>query len=79
VWWFTVETPVGTYNPDWAIVREMPNEPPRLCLVRETKSVRRFEDLDWEERQKIACGKKHFAALGMTGSDYDWTDSAGKV
>jgi type III restriction enzyme len=78
-WWFQVETPVGTYNPDWAIVKEVPGEPPRLYLVRETKGATRLEDLDADERQKIACGKKHFAAVGLPVNGYAWTDSAAKV
>lgn len=77
--WFTIDTPLGRYNPDWAIVKEGPGEPPRLYLVRETKGVVRLDDLDWEERQKIACGKRHFAALGFRTGDYDWTDSATRV
>jgi restriction endonuclease len=77
--WFTIDTPLGRYNPDWAIVKEGPGEPPRLYLVRETKGVVRLDDLDWEERQKIACGKRHFAALGFQPGDYDWTDSATRV
>jgi type III restriction enzyme len=78
-WWFTVETPVGSYNPDWAIVKEVPGEVPRLYLVRETKGTVRFEDLDERERDKIKCGTKHFSALGLPAVGYAWTDSAGKV
>ena len=41
--WFTVPTPVGNYNPDWAIVLEerdahgQATDKPLLYLVRETK------------------------------------------
>lgn len=78
--WFTVETPVGPYNPDWAIVKAPQNgEPPRLYLVRETKCVTRFEDLEWEECQKIACGKKHFLSLGLGANGYTWVSSANQV
>ena len=35
--WFKVETPIGTYNPDWAIVKQ---EDSRIYLVRETKATR---------------------------------------
>ena len=41
--WFTVPTPIGNYNPDWAIVMETRDEDDikigedRLYLVRETK------------------------------------------
>jgi type III restriction enzyme len=36
--WFKVETPIGTYNPDWAIVKQPTGEEQKLYLVRETKS-----------------------------------------
>jgi type III restriction enzyme len=45
-WWFTVETPVGPYNPDWAIVKEVAGESPRLYLVRETKGTDNFAKLE---------------------------------
>jgi type III restriction enzyme len=37
--WFKVETPVGTYNPDWAIVK---HDDETLYLVRETKGTKDF-------------------------------------
>jgi type III restriction enzyme len=36
--WFKVQTPIGTYNPDWAIVKQ---EDEKLYLVRETKSTKK--------------------------------------
>jgi type III restriction enzyme len=32
--WFQVETPIGTYNPDWAIFRHGPAPAVRLCAAR---------------------------------------------
>lgn len=68
--WFTVATPIGQYNPDWAIVMENPEEElerPVLYLVRETKASGRLADLRPQERRKILCGKKHFEdALGVS-------------
>lgn len=32
--WFKIETPIGTYNPDWAIVK---HDDQTVYLVRETK------------------------------------------
>lgn len=78
-WWFTIETPVGPYNPDWAIVKEVAGEAPRLYLVRETKGTDNFAQLDKLERDKITCGKQHFQALGFDARGYEWTDSAAKV
>jgi type III restriction enzyme len=70
--WFTVPTPVGEYNPDWAIVwedRDAHGEPTGkiLYLVRETKSTTELDRLRPDERRKISCGKKHFEdALGTS-------------
>ncbi len=70
--WFKVETPVGTYNPDWAFVKENDE---KLYLVRETKSTLDSDERRKAENIKIRCGRKHFEALGV---DYDVvTDAAG--
>jgi type III restriction enzyme len=64
--WFTVPTPVGEYNPDWAIVLEprdvfgKPSGDGLLYLVRETKSSTDLEDLRLDEARKIRCGERHF-------------------
>ena len=58
---FKIETPIGTYNPDWAIVK---HEDQTIYLVRETKSTKNFEKLRNSEVDKIKCGRKHFEALG---------------
>ena len=61
--WFTIDTPVGPYNPDWAISWEN-EERPRLHLVRETKST--YEEIERRgtENAKIACAREHFKAIG---------------
>ena len=60
--WFTVDTPLGKYNPDWAIVKENSKN---IYLVRETKSSDEKMDLRNEEWGKILCGKAHFSELGL--------------
>jgi type III restriction enzyme len=60
--WFTIDTPVGTYNPDWAILK---HEDQALYLVRETKSTKNFLKLRTSEADKVRCGLKHFEALGV--------------
>lgn len=60
--WFKVPTPLGTYNPDWAILVETDGEE-RLYFVVETKGSLFAADLREMEHGKIACGKAHFAAL----------------
>ncbi len=69
--WFKVETPLGNYEPDWALVFEPHDEhgdvgKPRLYLMRETKGSEQLTDLSDEERWKVRCGLRHFqAALGV--------------
>lgn len=64
--WFRIETPLGDYIPDWAIVWKTENGE-KLFFVRETKfgySNLRIE-LPLVEQQKILCGEKHFEAIGF--------------
>ena len=61
--WFKVPTPLGTYNPDWAVLVEEDGTQ-HLYFVVETKSSLFTDDLRDKESAKIECGKAHFAALG---------------
>ena len=63
--WFLIDTPVGKYNPDWAILKKNGE---LVYLIRETKSTKDQLKLRLGEHYKIECGKKHFAAIGV---DYD--------
>jgi type III restriction enzyme len=66
---FVVDTPIGKYIPDWAIVLEVRGEE-KLYLVRETKfDYERIEDITESEREKINCAKKHFEAIGFSGEN----------
>ena len=60
--WFEIDTPVGKYNPDWAILK---HDDETLYLVRETKSTKDFLKLRTTEADKVRCGKKHFETLGV--------------
>ena len=60
--WFLIDTPVGQYNPDWAILR---HDGEALYLARETKGTRDFLKLRTTEADKVRCGAKHFEALGV--------------
>lgn len=71
--WFMVDTPIGTYNPDWAILKHDGNT---LYLVRETKGSRDFLKLRTSEADKIHCGQRHFEAIGV---DYKVVVSASEV
>jgi type III restriction enzyme len=60
--WFVIETPVGTYNPDWALVYKNDQT---LYFVAETKNTGGKEGVNLSllrplEQLKIECGKKHF-------------------
>lgn len=65
--WFKVPTPVGQYNPDWALVMEQADDPEALLyLIRETKSTTVAEELRGTENQQIHCGERHVkGALGV--------------
>jgi type III restriction enzyme len=60
--WFKVPTPLGTYNPDWAVL-VVTDGRERLYFVVETKASLFAEDLRRVEAGKIRCGKAHFDAL----------------
>lgn len=59
--WFKIPTPIGNYNPDWAVVFE--NEE-KVYFVAETKDtgtpVVDLYKLSPDEQLKIKCGKAHF-------------------
>lgn len=55
--WFKIDTPLNSYNPDWALVYK--NEK-ALYFVAETKSTTDLTLLRPLEKLKIECGKKHF-------------------
>ncbi|MCL1857961.1 MAG: DEAD/DEAH box helicase family protein [Oscillospiraceae bacterium] len=59
---FKIETPIGTYNPDWAVYMDRNGEQ-KLYFVLETKGTVKLDDLRNPERQKFICGERHFAAL----------------
>jgi len=72
---FTVTTPIGKYNPDWAIVVAKDGRE-RCYLVRETKGTHDPAQLRTTEDQKINCGKRHFEALGVS---FDVVTSAAEI
>ncbi|WP_322063163.1 type III restriction-modification system endonuclease [Paraburkholderia sp. J63] len=62
--WFKVPTPLGPYNPDWAILFDHEGMQ-RLYFVVETKSSLFSDDWRSKEEAKIGCGRAHFAALAV--------------
>jgi type III restriction enzyme len=62
--WFKVDTPIGRYNPDWAILRELSSGETKLYLVRETKGSPKLDHIFREtERWKVTFGRRHFDAI----------------
>jgi len=55
--WFTIKTPIGEYNPDWALIYKNEN---RIYFVAETKSTLDHAALRPQESMKIKCGQAHF-------------------
>ena len=61
--WFKISTPLGFYNPDWAVMIDQNGEK-KLYFVLETKGNIDTDALRKTENEKIQCGREHFAALG---------------
>ena len=62
--WFKVPTPLGTYNPDWAVLVDNDGEE-NLYFVVETKGSNWWDDLRHKEGAKIKCGERHFEVLAV--------------
>ena len=66
---FKIDTPLGSYNPDWAYVEEVEGKQ-RVYFVMETKGKERGQNRLSEE-VKISCAEKHFQALDL-GDDFKY-------
>jgi type III restriction enzyme len=60
--WFKIDTPLGSYNPDWAVLYEKDGIE-KLYLIVETKGTLFEDELRPKEKAKIKCGRKHFEAI----------------
>ena len=65
---FLIDTPIGNYNPDWAVVLNT-DEGEKVYFVAETKGTDNINDLKGSEQKKILCGRLHFKVLD-TGINY---------
>lgn len=67
--WYKIETPIGTYNPDFALVLEKKDlekgGETKYYFVVETKGTDDINELKDEEKMKIQCAIKHFEAIGF--------------
>jgi len=67
---FHINTPMGKYNPDWAVVfRE--GSVKHIYFIAETKGSLREVDLRETEKSKIECARRHFASLSNSTVKYD--------
>jgi type III restriction enzyme len=67
---FKIPTPVGNYNPDWAIVFDT-DKFKYVYFIAETKGSMETMQLKEIENRKIDYAKKHFEALGHADIKYD--------
>ena len=68
---FYINTPVGHYNPDWAIVFKEGTDIKHIYFVAETKGSLSETQLRESEKSKIECARRHFATIGETSVAYD--------
>ena len=58
--WFKIPTPIGSYNPDWALIFKGER---KIYFVAETKNTKDLNKLRSEEQLKIKCGERHFSVV----------------
>ena len=66
---FKIDTPVGPYNPDWAIIKQDEDGTNRIYMIRETKSTLDESKLRPSEVAKIKAATEHFKLLGIGSAD----------
>lgn len=66
---FKIPTPIGNYNPDWAVVLEEEGKS-KVYFVAETKGTRDWQALRPSEAMKIKCGEKHFELFKDKNIEY---------
>ena len=71
---FYISTPVGRYNPDWAIASHEGNIK-HIYFVAETKGSMSSMQLRLVEEAKIHCAREHFKAISGDNVVYDVVDS----
>jgi type III restriction enzyme len=66
---FKIETPVGPYNPDWAIIKQDADGSNRIYMIRETKSTLNESKRRPTENAKINAATEHFKQLGIGSAE----------
>lgn len=75
---FFIPTPVGNYNPDWAIAFQA-GKVKHVYFVAETKGSMSSMDLRKIEESKIECARRFFAKITSDQVKYDVVDGYGKL
>lgn len=75
---FKIKTPVGNYNPDWAIVLEN-KKMKEIYFIAETKGTTALNELRTVEQAKIKCASEHFKAISDDEVKFDVVDSYEKL
>ena len=75
---FFIPTPVGNYNPDWAIAFQE-GKVKHVYFVAETKGSMSSMDLRKIEESKIVCARRFFAKITSDQVKYDVVDGYGKL
>lgn len=75
---FFIPTPVGEYNPDWAIVFNE-GDIKYIYFVAETKGTMDSLELREIEKAKIQCARKHFEKISSSNFKYDVVNSYEKL
>lgn len=75
---FLIPTPVGDYNPDWAISFKE-GEVKHIYFIAETKGSLSSMDLRKVEKSKIDCARKFFEKITSSQVKYDVVDSYEKL
>ena len=75
---FSIPTPVGNYNPDWAIAFNE-DKIKHIYFIAETKGTMSSMELREVEKTKIKCAKKFFSKISADQVKYDVVDSYGKL
>ena len=75
---FFIPTPVGNYNPDWAIAFQE-GKVKHVYFVAETKGSMSSMDLRKIEESKIECARKFFAKITSDQVKYEVVDGYGKL
>lgn len=78
---FYINTPVGHYNPDWAVVFHEGEAIKHIYFVAETKGYKKDEVLDFRKTEdvKIECARRHFATISQSTVKYDVVKDYGEL